>query len=227
MTHPIHEYEGPHVAAAIWWRIKHEDNHSLSAERVLHARGQNGTAVFHVKRVDGKLAAELVRYESKLGHKVWDEDNANPRRQSANTVTAKEALKLCADMIEACELRLKEAAAMYAVDPSMRDLYAEQGEARFLSAALELQELFTKNPEPKSWIEGRHNPIYGKLIDHTQAMHVAFNSEDAFANPWIQESRSARLFSERESFEEDVRMRRSRIFFVLGVTDFLLPARGV
>lgn len=213
-------------AEAIWWRIAHKDSHSVRPERVLRARGEHGTAYYVIDRSGGLRMTDFEGFARTAGDKPasYSEDNANPRRQSENTVTRTAAIKLARDMTAACEKRLQEAEELYKVDPSMRDLYREQGEARFVCAVSKLRDILTKTSEPLNWLDDRRaGNIYGDLLDCSTEMENAFDSESVFVNPWVGDSRTVRFHLERVNHDEQRLQSRLRILFVLGLEPKSVP----
>ena len=188
------------TAEAIWWDV---------ATEVVKARGEFGTATFYVSGAHRGGEVGLTRFKHVDG-RVWDTDDANPRRRAYNTMTLTEARKCVTDMVRAVEARVVESDEVYKNDPSMQEIYHEAGDARSVAAFKKVQAYLEKCPSPTDWLAQIQG---GELASLMGAAAATADGESVEVNPWIGRARERRVHM--EDWRAHVAVRDARILFVL------------
>jgi hypothetical protein len=187
------------TAEAIWWDV---------ATEVVKARGEFGTATFYVSGAHRGGEVGLTRFKHVDG-RVWDTDDANPRRRAYNTMTLTEARKCVTDMVRAVEARVVESDEVYKNDPSMQEIYHEAGEARSVAAIKKVQAYLAKYPSPADWLaQGQGTELASLISDAATA-----DGESVEVNPWVGRARERRVHM--EDWRARAALRDARILFVL------------
>ena len=194
-------------AQAIWWRM---DSNVL----VLRARDDWGTCLLRSNYRFGDDEIVVLEYASVDGKRAYDLDNANPRRQGANTVTLSEAKKLSREMIAVARDRISEATTYYEYDPGLYLVRYEIENAHTVECVKVLRAAIAAEPD-----DADPQGLIASAARHLGKIESA--NGDAVGNPWAW-AKTTRMFNPRgdEGFQIDTERKRStaRVRFVLGLS---------
>lgn len=192
------------TATAIWWSMNY-------STYVLRARDGEKTATFVGGRRD-ELALEL--FEGPEGR--YDRDDANPRRQRCNTLTATQARKLAADMRAACDDRVAEAALDFVQDPSLLYVRREVELAHTVVHVRKLRKVLAAEQDPTD-PEGH---VYWAAVEFSRIGSVEAN---IIPNPWAWAQMQREIFRHTATSDALDQLRREtmreRVLSVLVVNE--------